>query len=353
MTIHLFWFTDPKDNKYDRYQFSNQEIQKHFLLEFSRYDTVVCHHSHQRGRVTSNPDDILIGHPPWPPPENPHDNWAFDNGLAGPGSAHPNTFIVMPWAHAVVGHPAMDAALPMIMAGRGLFGMGGVSHFDENVNHAAEDTAWHKARAKLVRINMGCDARFLPFKDDSFPRTNGFLHVSSLLNYKHPQLMLDSLPPEGCTLHIGTKRMDIVDRLAAEGRIGPNVSVLGPINNDDEATNRLILQTCSFYLHCAREAQATAILENAARGLVPMVTARSGFSSPDAIYLTRDDPIENRRIIQDALTMSDAEYRRRSLALRRQVRIYHSWERICMQMYTAMRAFMAGQDVSRRGDDYS
>jgi len=353
VTIHLFWFTKPTDNKYDKYQFSNQEIQKNFLVEFSKYDQVIWHDSNARGRVTSSPDDILIGHPPWPAPADPHGNWVFDNGLDGPGSAHPNAFIVYPWAAAHVSHPATDPYVPMLLASRALFGMGGTLHYDKNVAEAAPDTVWRRTQSKLVRINMGCDARFLPFRQNADKRPAGLLHVSSLMGYKRPEHMLNSLPPEGCTLFIGTKQGANVQKLADKGLIGRNVRVIGEVKNDDDATNRFILQNCAFYLHCAREPQATVILENAARGLVPLVTARSGFSCPDAIYLSEDDAEENQRIVSAALAMHDDEYAARSNGVRRHIRMYHAWDRICQNMYVAIRALMSGQDVDRRGDEYS
>ena len=355
MTIHLFCITKPKDNKYDRYQYSNQEIQKNFLLELSKYDQVVSHGAFDRGRVTLDPNDILIGEPPYPPEPgaDPYANWVFDNGLAGPQSAHPNTFIVYPWAKAHVAHVATTPYVPMLLACRALFGMGGVVHYDDNIINAAPDTVWRRTQKQFVRINMGCDARFLPFRHDHTNRPQGMLHVSSLMGYKRPDFMLQSLPREGCTLHIASKRTDNAQKLKDQGVVGPNVQFIGPIQNDDPSVNAHILENCSYYLHTAREPQATAILENAARGLVPIITARSGFSCPDAVYLTDDDASENQRIITETLAMPVEEYTDRSNGVRRHIRMYHAWDRICQQMYFSMRALMAGQDVNRRGDEYS
>jgi glycosyltransferase involved in cell wall biosynthesis len=165
--------------------------------------------------------------------------------------------------------------------------------------------------------------------------------------------MLRSLPDAGCTLYIGTKQFGNVEKLAKQGLMKSNVRVIGEVANDKDADNAFILENCSYYFHCAREPQATTILENCARGLVPLITARSGFSCPDAIYLSDDDPAENQRIVASALAMSDEEYAERSRAVRMHVRLYHSWDRICREMYVAMRALIAGQDVPRRGDQYS
>jgi hypothetical protein len=75
------------------------------------------------------------------------------------------------------------------------------------------------------------------------------------------------------------------------------------------------------------DAQATTILENCARGLIPLVTPESGFSSPHAIYLTHD-PDENRKIIESALNIPEAELLQRSHLLREQIQREHSWDRI-------------------------
>lgn len=355
MTIHLFCITDPRDNKYGSYQYSNQEIQKNFLLEFSKYDEVVWHHANSRGRVTSNPADILIGEPPWPQPpagSDPTANWVFDNGLSGPGTAHPNTFTVLPWGPASLTTRQPDTYAPLLLASRAVFGMAGVRHYDDFIATAPPDSRWRRLQSRHVRINMGCDAARLPFRDENTKRTNGLLHVSSLEPYKLPELMLASLPDEDCALFIGTKRLDNVAKLKAKGVMKANVHVVGPIDNGDPAANRFILERCSYYLHASTEAQATTILENCARGLVPIITPKAGFSCPDAITLTMD-PQENRGIVRDALAMSDEEYNARSRNLRRHIRMYHSWQRICQYMYATIQSLLAGGDVNRRGEDYS
>ncbi len=293
MAIHLFWFTNPKDNDYQAYQFSNQEMAKNFEIEFSKYDDVVFHDSNSRGRVTTDPDDILIGHPPWPNShlkDLPYDSWVFDNGLGGERTAHPNTFIVFPFSSPVgPSHVAMDPVIPSILACRGFFGLGGSVHYDHCIEHAPPDSVWRRVQPKLIRSNMGCDARLLPHKQASAPRTKGLFHISSLRGYKKPELMLASLPREDCQLFIGTERTDLLEELSEKGLVPPNVRNLGLVNNGDPETNAVILNECSYYLHCAREAQATTILENCARGLVPLLTPFSGFTSPDSIYLSEDE----------------------------------------------------------------
>jgi glycosyltransferase involved in cell wall biosynthesis len=360
MTIHVFWFTTPAENQYDAYQYSNQEIVKNFMLEFSKYDDVQWHHSNSRERVTDNPNDILIGHPPWPKEqtEGPYANWVFDNGLnsssGGTPTAHPNSFVVLPWGPLVSEtHPSVDPFMEMILHSRALFGLGGLVHYDYSVEAAPANSIWRRTQSKLIRTNMGCDARMLPTKSADSPRTNGMLHVSSIRGYKRPELMFASLPPEGCTLNVGTESVALADEMRAKGLIPPNVNILGPIQNNDPYFNKMVLEECSFYLHVAREPQATTILENCARGLIPLLSRQSGFDCPDAIYLDDEDTEQNKKTIRDALAMPDDEFKQRRHGARSHVRMFHSWGRICEQIYAAMRTLIAGGDVDRRGEPFS
>ena len=207
---------------------------------------------------------------------------------------------------------------------------------------------------QFVRINMGCDARLLPSKQSAHGRAAGLLHVSSLRGYKRPDHMLASMPDDAGKPYIATENADNVHKLAGQGLLRrSNVFVVGPIDNGAPAANDFILKNCSYYLHLAREPQATTILENAGRGLIPVITRRSGFCCPDAIYLSEDDAEENRRTVRSALAMPEEEFWSRSAAVRQHILTYHSWERIFGIMYKAMRALIAGEDFDRRGDDYS
>ena len=162
------------------------------------------------------------------------------------------------------------------------------------------------------------------------------------------------MPEYSGSLYIATENTENIHPLAAKGPLKlKNVFVVGAVDNGNPAGNAFIVDKCSHYLHLAREPQATTILENAGRGLVPLITARSAFYSPDAIYLDEDDPQENQRIIREALAMPDEEYWSRSRALRQHILTYHAWERICGNMYAAMRALIAGQDFDWRGEQYS
>ena len=91
---------------------------------------------------------------------------------------------------------------------------------------------------------------------------------------------------------------------------------MGSVSNTDPEFNQWVVENCDFYIHTANmDAQATTILENGARGLIPLVTPESGFECPHAIYLTQN-PDENRKIIEWALTLPESELTQRSHLIR-------------------------------------
>ena len=118
---------------------------------------------------------------------------------------------------------------------------------------------------------------------------------------------------------------------------------IGNVDNNDPITNTWIVETCDFYIHTAKmDAQATTVLENCARGLIPLITPESGFSSPHAIYLTHD-PDQNREIIDWALNLPEEELLNRSRLLREQIFREHNWESIFAKIWNEII-----QDIEKR-----
>src|SRR4029077_13622861 len=135
------------------------------MVELSRYGEVIFHNSNMRGRVTSDLSDLLLGHPPYPVCHE-DENWMFDNGLDGPGSVHPNTFVMYPLGVAddpVWTHFPIDTYCRI---SRAFFGMGGVAHYDYSLESAPANSVWRRIQPKFIRVNMGCDVRALPHKTD-------------------------------------------------------------------------------------------------------------------------------------------------------------------------------------------
>jgi glycosyltransferase involved in cell wall biosynthesis len=183
-------------------------------------------------------------------------------------------------------------------------------------------------KAKFVQVNMGCAAHALP-RRLSFPsrRRRTFLHVSNLSYYKRIDVLFESLWGTDAKLVVASGELPPGDcQLGISG--GRNISFqsLGRVSNSSEDFNRFVLDQCDFYIHTSDgDAQATAILENCARGLVPLVTPQSGFACEYALELSLDSEA-NRAVIERAMAMPDDEYMTRSLGVRRHVEQHHSWD---------------------------
>jgi hypothetical protein len=201
-------------------------------------------------------------------------------------------------------------------------------------------------KEKIVRINMGCDANLMNFRHDTLGRERGFLHMSDLRVAKDPKFMYDLFEDLPATLVIGS---------AKQPQTGlPNVRYLGNIKNADPAHHQLLMESSSFYIHTSwTDAQATAILENCARGLVPLLTHESGFQSEYALYFRRGDMKYNRELVLHALNMPEDEYARRSVGVRRQIAEHHNWSGIYKRVEDVIRADIAGESFDRRGGSLS
>jgi glycosyltransferase involved in cell wall biosynthesis len=336
--LHFFWFNyDRREHDREVYDTSNGEIQKwaERLLE-ERFDV----HSTScvtQGRVTRSPSDILIGHPTWhtesgepPLAGGSQRNWVRDNRLTPQAAAHPNTYILTPWVpHFPLeweeGMPWIDSQLD---AAKLVFGICGPIWYEHTM--ALDDTtAQGRARSKLVRLDMCVNLDALKERKHSFnrPGERKLIHVSHLGTFKGFDLLLEST--KGVTVpSIGTGALGELAKGVVNIRIYGKeyvINNLGFVVNSDRAAMQKLVDEHDFYLHTSSmDAQATTILEFGARGLVPIVTAESGFESEDAIYLTRYAD-RNREIIREALRMPEEELRRRAERIREHIRTKHSW----------------------------
>jgi glycosyltransferase involved in cell wall biosynthesis len=196
-----------------------------------------------------------------------------------------------------------------------------------------DNSLQYSVREKLVQCNMGLASQNFPIYKKSFNKIGNrqLLHVSNLGTYKGFDVTCRSLVNVEAILHVASSSFQApVGKVQVD--LGNNekfiFKFLGTINNNDPEINSWIVDNCDFYIHTATmDAQATTILENCARGLIPLITPESGFSSPHAIYLTHD-PLENRKIIEWALNLPEEDLLKRSELLREQIVREHNWENI-------------------------
>ncbi|WP_452011905.1 hypothetical protein [Azospirillum largimobile] len=339
LMLHFFW--SPyifREDSYRKYEANNAEICKYARRVLGKY-TDVHLDNFTASRVTRNPSDILLGHTTFDPVGGLSDDWVRDNALASGEPCHPNTYLMVPILPVQIAEhkkwsPFVDSQFD---AARLIFGICG-DYWYEQIQALPADTPIGRIKHKLVRIDMGCEARLFGTPRRYSPESmNGLLHLSDLQPHKGFDMLLDSIDPARMRLHLGSGSL----RNHANQRVrirDKEVISLGWMDNSNPQVDRFVKEQCAFYIHTSSlDAQATAILENCARGLVPIVTPESGFRSPHAIYLTQD-PARNREIILAAMAMSPAEYEARSTGVVEQIRTNHAWETVFGTVWETIQA---------------
>jgi glycosyltransferase involved in cell wall biosynthesis len=337
--LHFIWTPYKfRQCSWSRYERANDEIVKHARRFFeARIATHVA--PFYAGRLTDRLEDILLGHPTWDAENDGLDDWVAANALQPGASAHPNTYIMTPWVPEFPPEWKMPHLATQLAAARRVFGLCG-EIWAERTRSLQDGSLAASVASKLVRVNMGCAAALLPFR--AVPRPGprrGLLHISNMGGYKRFDLLLRSIAGLDLDLHVASpmvKPGTIDAAIAGRGHV--QVNSLGEVHNGHPGFEAFVRDRIDFYIHTSdMDAQATVVLEAAARGIVPIVTPESGFRSPFAIELT-DDPDRNQAIIADALQMPDAEYSRRAAGLRAQIEREHDWNGIFGQVWDVIAA---------------
>ncbi len=336
---------------YETYEFSNNEIVK-YAQQFFAQVTPTHIDTFQASCVTDRAEDILLGHPTWDPEYTITNNWVKDNALSAQAACHPNTYILMPWLPKFPAEWHMPFVDEQLVQARQIFAICGDIWIDQT-RQLNGDSIQSRVKDKLVQVNMGCAAHLLPCKK-TFARKSrrNLLHISNLGSTKNIPLIFRSTRGLDVTVYMasfgikktGNYEINLHNDDGTQTRC--YFESLGPIDNNDARMNRFIIDTCDFYIHTSTyDAQATSILENCARGLVPLVTPESGFDCPHAIKLTQD-PEANKTIIHRAVTMSDEEFATRSRGVRQHILDHHNWQHIYRQIWEHIQ-----QDLITRQDN--
>ncbi len=354
--LHFLWHGyNLCENSYSMYEFSNAEIAKwaeYYLAQKTNFHQSNC----LAGRVTDNPNDVLLGHLTWYAANETAKskygkflrNWVRDNAIYPNQLSHPNTYILTPWVPEfpiqwTVNMPWIEYQL---LHAKKIFALCGEIWIEKTLAKC-DDSIQFQVREKLVRCNMGVAAQNFPIYKKKFNEIGdrAVLHMSNLWSYKGFDITCKSVMGLDTILYVGSHNVQLQNGLVRADVEGEEffLNFVGNLDNNNPETNKWIVETCDFYIHTATmDAQATTILENCARGLIPLVTPESGFSSPHAIYLTYD-AIENRKIIDWALNLSEEELLNRSHLLREQMFKEHSWDKIFDKIWNEI-----NQDIDNR-----
>ncbi len=339
--LHFFWGNFIlTEGSYQNYEYSNMEIAKWAEYYLSQ-KTSFHQSSWLSGKVTDNPKDILIGHPTWAPvnlfPQVSKPkllrNWVTDNSLNFEQKCHPNTYILIPWVPEFP--PDWVDCMPFykqqLRFSSKIFALCG-EIWIEKTFAKQDNSIEYELKDKLIRSNMGVASQNLPVKKEKFNAIGErqMLHVSNLAGYKGFDITCMSLMGLDTLLHVASPYLKSDVGLVEASINGEEFffNYIGKINNNDSEFNEWVVENCDFYIHTGiMDAQATTILENGARGLIPLVTPESGFACPDAIYLTADAD-ENRKIIEWALNLPELELMNRSHLIREYIEKEHNWQNI-------------------------
>ena len=341
MMLHFFWSGyNLSEDSYKQYEFSNLEIAK--WAEYYLGRNISFHQSTwSAGKVTENLQDILLGHLTWDNRTNEQRlimknllrNWVKDNALVLTDDCHPNTYILTPWVpyFPLEWTSNMPFWESQLLAARKIFAICGEIWIERTLAKEDDSVQYH-VKDKLVRCNMGIATQNFKVTKQKFNIVGErqLLHISVLAPYKGFEITCKSLEGLETLLHVASSSLQAPIGLVEISIDGKDYvfNFIGFIDNSSFEFNQWVVDTCDFYIHTGKmDAQPTVILENCARGLIPLITPESGFSSPHAIYLTQD-PVENRKIIEWALNLPETELLKRSILIREQVIKEHSWEKI-------------------------
>ena len=347
-----FFFTDYflRNNSYQKYEMFSYELSK--WAEYYLAQKTGFHQSNWcAGRVTENPNDILLGHPTWDDANMVQEmglsnilrDWVKDNALSIHEIAHPNTYIIMPWVpeFPMEWQPNLVHIESQLLAARKIFAICGQIWIDRTYSKQ-DNSIQSRVKDKLIRLNIGIHTDNFSIVKTKFNPIGQrqLLHISTLGTYKGFENTCESIQGLETKLNVASKSLQ-----APIGFVDANINgkkysfnFLGAISNADPDFNHWVVNTCDFYIHTGTmDAQATVILENAARGLIPLVTPESGFECPHAIYLTHN-PNENREIIRQALEIPEPELIVRSQLLREFIQREHNWESIFEKIWNEIQA---------------
>lgn len=346
------------ENSYTTYEMSNMEITKWAEYYLGKHTSF-----HQSGwlagKVTDHPNDILLGNLTWDSRDPQKKlllgkvlrNWVKDNALNASRKCHPNTYILTPW---VVDFPEiwqenMPYLEEQLLAANKIFALCGEIWINRTLEKF-DNSIQARVKNKLVHCNMGVEARNLSTIKTKFNPIGErqLLHISNLGDYKRFEITCQTLENIETILHVASPRIHRPIGLCQADWLGLDYvfNFIGNVDNDDDDFNNWVVETCDFYIHTAdMDAQATTILENCTRGLIPLITPESGFASPHAIYLTHD-PSENQKIVEWALNLPESDLLNRSRLLREQVIKEHNWEGIFNKIWNEIISDIAYRNVN-------
>lgn len=318
-------------------------------------DGAAVQHDYTEARISDDPADILLGlvtvdsacRGAGAPDSLP--DWVRESRLDDGAAAHPNTYLLYPGPPAYTFPEIQRQLTPyhdrQLDAARLIFAMQGRYWF-ERWRALDDGSVFARVKHKIVRVNCACDAWRLPA---SHVRSGGgFLHCSNLTWCKNPAALFKAVIPTPARLYVASHNPAARGHFVQgpDGAVAGNVFGLGGVDNANAAFCRFVRDDCDFYIQTSRlDAQSTAVLEAAARGLVPLLTPQTGFASPHALILG-EDAAANRAVVAQAMAMDPEDYEARSRGVRAQVMRYHGWRMLFERIAAVIARDQRGEPVA-------
>jgi glycosyltransferase involved in cell wall biosynthesis len=208
-------------------------------------------------------------------------------------------------------------------------------------NRATLETFPARWRHKIRLVNYSVDPRVWE-RSDACEQRPEFVYTATTCGLRKGFLdVLDvwsGISPTEATLHVVGRLEPPYDRLLAEANTG-SIVAHGWIDSDRDEYLAL-LRSCRFaYVPTWVEGQMGTLLEAVHAGCVPVTTRASGLDDhvlAHAVVVEPRDPVGQRAAIDDVLSWSHAEYRRRQTAVAAAAHRLHNWDVFARQVSDAL-----------------
>jgi hypothetical protein len=220
------------------------------------------------------------------------------------------------------------------------------------------------SKEKVFLVTPAINLKKIEFKPNFKPGNLNFFHSSNLSHIKAPHNLILTCSIHQASLYVSSEifannKLNSFD-ISYKGNSGENISVkisessiekfagkyqeigcdinidekqylsrlksLGYVVNECKNLKQYIFDNFNYYIHLSfSEGVSAAILENAARGILPCVNAESGFDAPSIVSLTHNFTA-NQKVILGLHDISESEYLSKVKTNYEYLQTNHSWE---------------------------
>jgi len=321
MRLHFVYAGDPRNEQLQ----SPYSITRNLYNALKEHFEVVYYEWSSNNEIKVDPDDIVLGHPNYPP-KTPIQKF-FKSGQKCRARC-----LIHPFHHKRVGDNwpfdplAKEADKIFSICGRYWYDTIGASKFAH----------W---KPKMVRVDMAVDANHFPFLREKFnePGKRKLVYVGSSMPQKNLELMVQIMKKMGNhTLHwYGGSSDHPLAKL-------PNVKTIGWVTLNKQ-TAKKIVDECDIFLNTSiSDANPTTLLEATAWGIPVVCTRESGYyNDPMFTNIDLTDVPHNVRILTNLLDKVESDnLMKRAKASREIIESKYNWDTFCRTILDGLQEFL-------------